>query len=131
MRWAKNTPRPTMRCSQCTYRIWRPSRWPTTDTSTTRDRRPTLPSERASDFFDSTTAAVYAGLAHVHLAAGDATAAWEAYEAARELTGMYSQTAPLYTWAALAPLACGDVAAARRWADDVVSVTTAWVGRPP
>jgi hypothetical protein len=34
--------------------------------------------------------------------------------------------APLYFWAALAPLACGDLTAARRWADDVVSVTTAW-----
>jgi DNA-binding CsgD family transcriptional regulator len=32
----------------------------------------------------------------------------------------------LYNFAALAPLACGDVAAARRWSDDVVSVTTAW-----
>jgi predicted ATPase/class 3 adenylate cyclase/DNA-binding CsgD family transcriptional regulator len=82
--------------------------------------------QRASDFFDSTTAAVHAGFAHVHLAAGDALAAWEAFEAGRELTAMYPQTAPLYIWAALAPLACGDLAAARRWADDVVSVTTAW-----
>jgi len=82
--------------------------------------------QRASDFFDSTTAAVYSGFAHVHLAAGDSSAAWEAHEAARELTGMYPQTAPLYIWAALAPLACGDLAAARRWSDDVVSATTAW-----
>ena len=82
--------------------------------------------ERASDLFDSTRAAVYAGFAHGHLAAGDASAAWEAQEAARELTGMYPQMAPLYNWAALAPLACGDLTAARRWADDVVSVTTAW-----
>ena len=37
--------------------------------------------QRASDFFDSTTAAVHAGFAHVHLAAGDAGAAWEAFEA--------------------------------------------------
>ena len=82
--------------------------------------------QRASDFFDSTTAAVRAGFAHVHLAAGDAAAARKAFEAARELTGMYFQTAPLYNWAALAPLACGDLAAARRWADDVVSATRAW-----
>jgi DNA-binding CsgD family transcriptional regulator len=32
----------------------------------------------------------------------------------------------LYIWAPLAPLACGDLAAARRWADDVVSATRAW-----
>ena len=53
-------------------------------------------------------------------------AAWEAFEAGRELTGMYYQAAGMYTWAGLAPLACGDLAAARRWADDVVSATTAW-----
>jgi DNA-binding CsgD family transcriptional regulator len=82
--------------------------------------------QRATEFFDSTTAAVHAAFAHVHLAAGDATAAWESHETARGLTGMYLQTAPLYIWAALAPLACGDLAAARRWADDVVSATTAW-----
>jgi DNA-binding CsgD family transcriptional regulator len=34
--------------------------------------------------------------------------------------------AGIYTWAPLAPLTCGDLAAARRWADDVVSSTTAW-----
>ncbi len=82
--------------------------------------------QRASDFFDSTTAAVYAGFAHVHLAAGDASAAWQTHEAARELTGLYFQTASLYIWGALAPLACGDIAAARRWADDVVSATRGW-----
>lgn len=82
--------------------------------------------ERANDFFDSTRASVYSGFAHVHLAAGEASAAWETLEAARELTGMYPQTAPLYIWAALAPLACGDLTAARRWADDVVSVTRSW-----
>ena len=49
-----------------------------------------------------------------------------AHEAARELTGMYPQTASLYNWGALAPLACGDLASARRWADDVVSATAAW-----
>ena len=82
--------------------------------------------QRASDFFDSTKAAVYAGFAFAHLAAGDARAAWETHEAARELTGMYPQMAAIYTWAALAPLACGDLAAARRWADDVVSATRGW-----
>ena len=34
--------------------------------------------------------------------------------------------AGMYTWAPLAPLVRGDVAAARRWADDVVSLNTGW-----
>jgi DNA-binding CsgD family transcriptional regulator len=59
----------------------------------------------------------------VHLAAGDASAAWEAYEAARQRAGMDPQIASTHCWAPLAPLACGDLAAARLWADDVVSVT--------
>ena len=40
---------------------------------------------------------------------------------ARERTPMNPWMAGIYTWAPLAPLACGDLAAARRWADDVVS----------
>lgn len=32
----------------------------------------------------------------------------------------------IHLWAALAPLACGDIAAARRWADEVVSGTSGW-----
>ena len=32
----------------------------------------------------------------------------------------------MHIWAALAPLACGDLAAARRWADEVVSATKGW-----
>ena len=59
----------------------------------------------------------------MHLAAGDAPAAWEAWEAARQRTGMDPQVASTFDWAALAPMACGDLAAARRWADDVVSAT--------
>jgi predicted ATPase/class 3 adenylate cyclase/DNA-binding CsgD family transcriptional regulator len=81
---------------------------------------------RVSDFFDSTRAAVHQAFAYGHLAAGDAAPAWEAFEAGRELTGMYRQMSGIYIWAALAPLACGHLAAARRWADDVVSMTTAW-----
>jgi hypothetical protein len=57
-----------------------------------------------------------------HLAAGNASAAWEAFDAARQHFGM-TQTSSTYNWAALAPLACGDLVAARRWADDVVSAT--------
>jgi DNA-binding CsgD family transcriptional regulator len=82
--------------------------------------------ERSSDSFHANLGAVHCAFGFVQLAAGDGCAAWEAFEAGREITGMYYQAAGMYTWAALAPLACGDLAAARRWADDVVSATTAW-----
>jgi predicted ATPase/DNA-binding CsgD family transcriptional regulator len=82
--------------------------------------------ERVSESIEFHKGMAHAALGTVHLATGDASAAWEAYEAARERTAMDPLTAGIYTWAPLAPLACGDLAAARRWADDVVSVTTAW-----
>jgi predicted ATPase/DNA-binding CsgD family transcriptional regulator len=82
--------------------------------------------ERVSDSIEFHIGMAHAAMGTVHLAAGDAFAAWEAYEAAREGTAMDPLTAGIYTWAPLAPLACGDLAAARRWADDVVAVTRAW-----
>jgi predicted ATPase/class 3 adenylate cyclase/DNA-binding NarL/FixJ family response regulator len=82
--------------------------------------------ERVSESMEFQKGLVQAALGTVHLAAGDASAAWEAYEVARERTTMDHLTAGIYTWAPLAPLTCGDLAAAGRWADDVVSVTTAW-----
>ena len=80
----------------------------------------------ASELMESFEGLDYSAFGVVHLAAGDASAAWEAYEGARERTAMHPQTASIYNWAALAPLACGDLAAARRWADDVVSATKGW-----
>ncbi len=82
--------------------------------------------QRVSDLFDTYTGIVHAASAAAHLAGGDAAAAWQAFEVARELTTMDPQLAPMYVWAALAPLACGDLAAARRWADEVVSATRGW-----
>ncbi|MDT5070340.1 MAG: hypothetical protein QOK02_6495 [Mycobacterium sp.] len=82
--------------------------------------------ERVSESLELYLGMAQAALGTVHLTAGDVSAAWEAYEAARERTAMDPLTAGIYTWAPLAPLACGERAAARRWADDVVSVTTAW-----
>jgi predicted ATPase/class 3 adenylate cyclase/DNA-binding CsgD family transcriptional regulator len=82
--------------------------------------------ERASESMENFIGIAHAALGTVHLAAGDASAAWEAYEAARERTAMDPMTAGIYTWAPLAPLTCGDLAAARRWADDVVSAPTSW-----
>jgi predicted ATPase/class 3 adenylate cyclase/DNA-binding CsgD family transcriptional regulator len=57
------------------------------------------------------------------LAAGDATAAWQACQTARQFTGFVPATGVVYMWAARAPLACGDLGAAREWADGVVAVT--------
>ena len=87
--------------------------------------------QRVSDLFDTYTGIVHAASAAAHLAGGDAAAAWQAFEVARELTTMDPQLAPMYVWAALAPLACGDLAAARRWADEVVSATRGWIWRRP
>ncbi|WP_414686017.1 LuxR C-terminal-related transcriptional regulator [Mycobacterium sp.] len=82
--------------------------------------------QRVTDLFDTFTGIVYGGAAHVHLAAGDAAAAWDAYETARERTALDPQLAAMHNFAALAPLACGDLPAARRWADEVVSLTKGW-----
>ena len=60
----------------------------------------------------------------MHLAAGDASGAWRSVRnSARAYRDGPQRWRPC-NWAALAPLACGDLAAARRWADDVVSATT-------
>jgi predicted ATPase/class 3 adenylate cyclase/DNA-binding CsgD family transcriptional regulator len=82
--------------------------------------------ERVSDSLEFHKGLAEAALATVDLAAGDASAAWEGYEGARERTPMNPWIAGIYTWAPLAPLASGDVTAARRWADDVVSANSGW-----
>jgi predicted ATPase/class 3 adenylate cyclase/DNA-binding CsgD family transcriptional regulator len=64
----------------------------------------------------------YAAIGTIRLAAGDATAAHEAYEAALQRTPLTLATAPIYVFLALPPLACGDLTAARRRADDVVAL---------
>ena len=55
------------------------------------------------------------------LAAGDAAAAWEATEAARQLA-QPMRTGVVQVWAAEAALMCDDLTEARRWADEAVSV---------
>ena len=82
--------------------------------------------ERASDSLESHMGIVYSAFGIVNLAAGNASAAWEAYETARERTAMDPMTSSIFTWAALAPLISGDLAAAGRWADDAVSSNTGW-----
>ena len=85
-----------------------------------------IASQRVTNLFDAYTGIVYSASAFVQLAAGDAAASRETWEAARERTRMDPQLAPMHLWSALAPMACGDLAAARRWADDVVSATEGW-----
>ncbi|WP_081288558.1 LuxR family transcriptional regulator [Mycobacterium asiaticum] len=82
--------------------------------------------DRATDLFDTYTGVVYAASAVVHLATGDGPRAMQAFSAARTLTPMDPLLAGIYHWAPLAPLACGDLDAARRWADEVVSATGGW-----
>ena len=76
----------------------------------------------SSELVDYSAGIAYTAIGVACLAGGDATAARQAYEAALERTGTDPQQAGTYAWSALAPLACGDLAAARRWADDVVSL---------
>ena len=64
------------------------------------------------------------GVAIACLAAGDADAAWEATEAAREHTSSEPMTTGIFVvWAAQAALGRGDLTAARRLADEAVSMT--------
>jgi len=60
----------------------------------------------------------------VKLAAGDAAAAREAYEAALQHTALTPQTVSTYVVTALPLLACGDLTAARHQADEVVAAST-------
>ena len=64
------------------------------------------------------------GVAIACLAAGDAAAAWEASEAARQRTSWQPMTTGVFVvCAAQAALGRGDLPAARRWADEAVSMT--------
>jgi predicted ATPase/DNA-binding CsgD family transcriptional regulator len=65
---------------------------------------------------------VYAAIGLIRLAEGDASAAREAYEVALQRTPQTPGTAVSYGPAPLAPLACGDLTTARRWANEGVAV---------
>lgn len=78
--------------------------------------------ESCSGMGDVAEGACYQGLANMCLAAGDGRGAWQAVEAARAHTGM-QQKMGFYCWASYGPLACGDLVAARRWADDAVTLS--------
>ena len=91
-----------------------------------REQWPTRTSNAHPTLLSHTCGIVYSAFGIVNLAAGNASAAWEAYETARERTAMDPMTSSIFTWAALAPLISGDLAAAGRWADDAVSSNTGW-----
>ena len=82
----------------------------------------------ASELFDYYKGAVHVGFAYIHLAEGDAAAAWAEHNRARALTGIDSRIASVFAWTPLGPLACGDRDAARRAADEAVA-HTAGIGR--
>jgi predicted ATPase/class 3 adenylate cyclase/DNA-binding CsgD family transcriptional regulator len=65
----------------------------------------------------------YAAIGTIRLAAGDSAGAIEGYEAALQRTRLARATAPIYVFAALAPLGAGDLTTARRWAEDMVAST--------
>ena len=67
--------------------------------------------------------AAYATQGIACLADGDSAGARQAYEHAQRRLGVHPAISGFYVFSALAPLACGDVAEARRWADDLVSVS--------
>ena len=66
----------------------------------------------------------YSALGLIKLMAGDATAAHEAYEAALLRTPLTPATVSTYVLTAIPMLLCGDVAGARKRADEVVAMST-------
>jgi predicted ATPase/class 3 adenylate cyclase/DNA-binding CsgD family transcriptional regulator len=65
----------------------------------------------------------YSAIGVIRLMGGDATGAREAYEAALQRTPLTPATVSTYVVSALPPLACGDLIAARRRADEVVALS--------
>ena len=64
----------------------------------------------------------YSTAAVAYQAAGDDEAATREYAAARERAGINRMMGGVFSLSALAPLACGDLATARKWADDVIEI---------
>jgi predicted ATPase/class 3 adenylate cyclase/DNA-binding CsgD family transcriptional regulator len=81
--------------------------------------------EAAAELSGPKASLAYMSLAAAALAAGDATTAQEATEAAsRHVTVLPVPAAKRHVISAQAALAGGDLVGARRWADDAVSTTT-------
>lgn len=83
--------------------------------------------ESAADLGDLYVGASYISLMCAHLAAGDVALAADAADAAWSRLGAYRELAALQAaFIAQAAWARGDLAAARRWADDAIASTTGW-----
>lgn len=82
--------------------------------------------EACAELVESYEPACYAGVAVACLADNDPTAARRASEITFQRLGLEPAMSGSYVCLALAPLACGDLATARRWADDAVSVARGW-----
>jgi predicted ATPase/class 3 adenylate cyclase/DNA-binding CsgD family transcriptional regulator len=83
--------------------------------------------ESAADLGDLYVGASYISLMCAHLAAGDVALAADAADAAWSRLSGYRELAALQAaFIAQAAWARGDLAAARRWADDAIAATTGW-----
>jgi DNA-binding CsgD family transcriptional regulator len=77
----------------------------------------------AADLMEFFEGLGYATVAVAYQAAGDDEAASQAYALARQRSGLNRMMGGLFAFAALAPLACGDLSTARKWADETVEIT--------
>jgi predicted ATPase/DNA-binding CsgD family transcriptional regulator len=83
--------------------------------------------EVSAELGGSAAGLAYWGLANAALAAGDVAMAQDSTEAAgQHMRVLPPHAAAQRTYDAQAALVGGDLAAARRWADDAVSTTTGW-----
>jgi predicted ATPase/class 3 adenylate cyclase/DNA-binding CsgD family transcriptional regulator len=85
-----------------------------------------MATEAAAEFGDYYAGAAYAAAAAAGLSSGDGPAAWQASRAAIQRTGLRTGVVAMHAWAALAPLACGDLKEARRVAEEIVSASRGW-----
>ena len=77
----------------------------------------------AADLMEFFEGLGHATVAVAYQAAGDDEAASHAYALARQRSGLNRMMGGLFAFAALAPLACGDLPTAQKWADETVEVT--------
>ncbi|MGB9225754.1 ATP-binding protein, partial [Mycobacterium sp.] len=82
--------------------------------------------EGCKEIVESYQAACHAAVGVACLADGDATSARQAFEEARQRIGLEPAMLGIYVWSGLAPLVCGDLGTARRWADDAVATSRGW-----
>ncbi|MGB3896840.1 MAG: LuxR C-terminal-related transcriptional regulator [Mycolicibacter sinensis] len=82
--------------------------------------------EGCAGLVESYEVSCFCALGAALLADGDAPAALRADEVAHQRFGRDPAMAGSYAWTPLAPLACGELGTARRWADGVVASARGW-----